>query len=234
MSSVKFTNWLFATSGASSLQVITLDLPNPEWHPATQPFRVNSSLAYTFVSSPGSLSTVSNVGANSNNDVTGLIYTPNLATDSQCRNITAPYVPQNVTRRANLPPTDYDLIGVAPWVTPECSLEYMVSARGSPIRGFLFFLPGTTGTPPGGNDQQWNIPNGGNWKGDNGFPVYAINGLSATYLMNASALYSGNMTDVPFGHQLTELYDPRDYVRLFADFNTGIYNSPLTCAYTVN
>jgi hypothetical protein len=36
-----------------------------------------------------------------------------------------------------------------------------------------------------------------------------------------SALYSGNMTNVPHGHDLTELYDSRQYVRLFVDIDTG-------------
>lgn len=57
---------------------------------------------------------------------------------------------------------------------------------------------------------------------------------SGTTLMDASARYSGNMTDVPNGHELTEYYDSRDYVRLYVDIDTGMSPPYLhACAETV-
>ena len=185
---------------------------------------VNAELSFTFNSS-FDIRTISSRGASSGNDVTGLLYVPTLDDSSPCINATEPYIPQNVTRRANLPPDDYNLVALAPWVSGECSLEYMEVARQDPTKAILFFLPGTSGVPPESSDPQWDIARAGvdNWKAQNGFPVYAVNGQSGATLMNASAAYSGNMTDVPNGHLFTEYYPSRDYVRLHADINTGMY-----------
>ncbi|KXT08396.1 hypothetical protein AC579_7312 [Pseudocercospora musae] len=223
MSGYLFTKWLY-NSGAQSLQVVTLCIPNPEWQgfgTDDQTTRVNASLSFNYLTS-FNIRTLSTQSANNGNDVTGLMYVPDLPPDSACVNASRPYVPQNVTRQANLPNTDYDLIAMVPWVTPQCSLEYMEAARLDPVRGMVFFLPGNnTGTPADAKDDIWHIPDAGNWKQKNGFPVYAINGDSGAILLNASAEYSGNMTDVPYGHQLTEFYDSRDYVRLYIDIDTG-------------
>lgn len=225
MASFVFTEWYsnWHDAGAQSLQVITLTIPNPEWQGwggDDQATRVNASISFTYLSS-FDIRTLSSRSANSG-DITGLLYIPDIAPDSPCRNTTAPYIPQNATRKENLPMTDYNLVAMAPWVTPECSLEYMEGARMDPITAFLFFLPGNdTDTPPAADSDRWDIPGSDNWKSRNGFPVYAINGQSGAVLMNASASYSGNMTDVPNGHLLTEFYDSRDYVRLWVDINTG-------------
>lgn len=86
----------------------------------------------------------------------------------------------------------------------------------------MFYLPDNQTTmPPMADDGVWDLGDGGSWKSQNKYPVYALPGASGALLMQQSALYSGNMTNVPFGHQLTEIYDPRDYVRLYVDINTG-------------
>ena len=56
---------------------------------------------------------------------------------------------------------------------------------------------------------------------NNGYGVYAVPGAVGVELMNQLSLYSGNMTDVPNGSQLTEMYDPRDFVRLFSIISIG-------------
>ena len=101
-------------------------------------------------------------------------------------------------------------------------LKYLNAVQDDPVRGFLFFLPdNSTETPPTDDSTTWNLGDDGQWKNDYRFPVYAIPGSGGDILMRASAQYSGNMTDVPHGHALTEVYDSRDYVRLFADVNTS-------------
>lgn len=218
------TDWLY-TSGAQSLEVVTLAVPNPEWinfDSSNRPERVNDSLGFHFITS-FNIRTLSPDGANRANDITGFLYVPDIESTDPCVNASVPYIPQNATRQANLPQTDYDLIAIAPWFDPQCSLKFMEAARADPTRGFLFFRPGnSTATPSDRNDEQWNIPGAGNWKSHNGFPVYAIPGQSGGILLEATAQYSGNMTDVPNGHELTGYFNPRDYVRLYADINTGM------------
>jgi hypothetical protein len=211
-------------TGAQSLQVVTLDLSNPDYDPAVSGTskRINSTYSFSYVTS-FNLRTLSTNGASPGADITGLLYVPDLDKGSNCINASAPYVPTNVTRRTNLPDEDYDLIAIAPWLSPECVQEYFEAARDAPARGFLFFLPGdnTTNTPPEVNDAVWGLGDGGSWKRQNEFPVIAIPGVSAQILLAASAQYSKNMTDVPYGHILTEYYDSRDYVRLYVDIDTA-------------
>ncbi|CAK3946896.1 RING finger membrane [Lecanosticta acicola] len=218
--------------GAQSVQVITLQIPNPEWaqgYSTNEGHRItNSSLGYNFLTN-FDIRTLSTTGAQSGNDVTGLLYVPNLDSDDPCLNASAPYIPQNATRRSNLPATDYDLIALAPWLNSTCSLSFMTSARQYPTRGFLFYIPDSgTNAPPEPGDPMWDTGDGGKWKQENGWPVYALPGQDGAWLMGNSSLYSGNMTDVPHGHALTEIFgDSRDYVRLFVDIDTGSGSSSL-------
>lgn len=133
-------------------------------------------------------------------------------------------MPANVTRQQTLPATDYDLVAIAPWLSPTCVVEYLTAARHAPTRAFIFFLTGanySTTVPPEADSAVWALGDGGAWKDDNLYPVYAIPGADAATLLAASALYSKNTTEVPFGHELAEIYDPRNYVRLFLEIDTG-------------
>ncbi|KAF2768857.1 hypothetical protein EJ03DRAFT_112939 [Teratosphaeria nubilosa] len=207
---------------AQSLEVVTYDLPDPDVDPNRREARINSSISFFYLTT-GNIRTLSTNGASPGHDVTGLLYTPDVDPDSTCYNTSARYLPVNVTRQSNLPNEDYNLIGIAPWTTPDCVQQYFAAARDDPIRGFLWFLPGdnTSNTPPEVNSPTWTLGDGGTWKTQNNYPVYAIDGVSAKALVTASADYSQNMTDVPYGHLLTETYDPRDYVRLYLDIDTA-------------
>ncbi|KAH9826332.1 Ring finger domain [Teratosphaeria destructans] len=209
-------------AAAQSLQVVTYDLPDPDVDPDRREAPVNSSISF-FYRTTGNIRTLSTNGAAPGHHVTGLLYTPDLGPHSPCDNITARDLPVNVTRQANLPNEDYNLIAIAPWTTPQCVQQYFAAARDDPVRGFLWFLPGdnTSNTPPEVNSETWTLGDGGTWKTQNNYPVYAIDGVSAKALVAASADYSRNMTDVPYGHLLTEMYDPRDYVRLYLDIDTA-------------
>ncbi|KAK0268107.1 hypothetical protein LTR91_016716 [Friedmanniomyces endolithicus] len=217
---------------ATSLQVITLDLPNPDYaNPESSSYaRVNSSLAFEYLTT-FDIRTLSTNGIASGDDVAGLLYTPDLLPTSECINASAPYVPANATRLANLPNTDYDLVAIAPWVSPQCVQEYLSSAREVEglVRGFLFYLPSDNGTetPPEVNSQVWGLGDGGSWKRDNNYPVYALPGASAGILMEASALYSRNISELPYGNLLVEKYNSTDYVRLLVDIGTAGSGSPL-------
>lgn len=67
----------------------------------------------------------------------------------------------------------------------------------------------------------WRLNDGGAWKSQNKFPVYAVPGQTGAVMMHHLGKYSGNMTDVENGHLLTEIYDSRDYVRMYTEIATS-------------
>lgn len=147
---------------------------------------------------------------------------PDLGRHDPCFETSQDYIPVNVTRRANLPPTDFTLIALAPWISAECTKSYLATARMDPARAFLFYLPNNgTSQPPLVNSPSWGLRDGGAWKTETPFPVYALSSNVGAQLMHQSSLYSGNMTSVPHGHDVSEMLgiDPRDYVRLYTQIN---------------
>jgi hypothetical protein len=154
--------------------------------------------------------------------VKGLLYVPELRNSDSCFNITKTYFPHNVTRRSGLPDSGFPLVAVAPWISINCTSSYLAAARVDPVTAFFFYKPDNgTVEPPPADDPGWSLQDGGRWKSENDFGVYAVPGALGATLMTQLSLYSGNMTDVPNGAKLTEMYDPRDYIRLFAMVNFG-------------
>jgi hypothetical protein len=150
---------------------------------------------------------------------------PDLSPDDPCANISQSYVPSNVTRQANLPPTDFTLIAVAPWINPECTISYLLSAQLDPIRAFIFYLPDNATTqPPSPTSDVWDLGDSDHWKKSNQYPVYAIPGAVGAEVVRQLSLYSGNMTDVPNGHLITQLpdIDVRDYVRVYGEISVSV------------
>lgn len=70
--------------------------------------------------------------------------------------------------------------------------------------------------PPPVSDPIWSLNDGGQWKDENQFPIYAIPGQTGALLLDQLAQYSGNMSSAPFGDRLVQVYDPADSVRLFS------------------
>lgn len=99
--------------------------------------------------------------------------------------------------------------------------------RSDQVRGAVFFQPGNDSQqPPPVSDQIWSLHDGGQWKSANGYPVYAIPGMLGAFLLDELAQYSGNMSEVPYGDQLVQIYDSHDTIRLYArmdlDTTSGI------------
>ena len=89
-------------------------------------------------------------------------------------------------------------------------------------QAFLFYLTdNSTGIPPVANDQAWSIGDGGRWKSNNRFPVYAIPSAVGFDLMSRLAEYSGNVTEVPNGRELIDQLPSTDYIRLAAEISIG-------------
>lgn len=92
------------------------------------------------------------------------------------------------------------------------------------MRGIIFYLPNNgTSQPPPISSSVWDLGDGGSWKSSHGYPAYAVPSNIGHEMMYQSSLYSGNMTSVPYGHQISELpgIDPRDYVRIYTELHVS-------------
>ncbi|KAI9682916.1 MAG: hypothetical protein M1829_006352 [Trizodia sp. TS-e1964] len=211
---------------AEKIDSFVLICPNLEWAQNFDDFdRVLPNISYTkFIDS--NIQTLSSSTISGGQDIYGFLYVPDLLPNDPCTNLSSRYVPSNVTRQANLPRTDYDLVALAPWINPQCTLSYLEAARGDPVRAFIFYLTDlSVSQTPAVNDPVWSLNDGGEWKLGNPYPVIAVPGSVGNDLMTHLSFYSGNMSDVEYGHSLTEIYDSRDYARIYVEIGTGSKNT---------
>ncbi|KAF8847437.1 hypothetical protein BDZ45DRAFT_754888 [Acephala macrosclerotiorum] len=210
----------------------TFDLlfPNEEWSSTATDAQLNNVVSQLrpnisfYQRINDNLRTLSTHNADRDGTISGFLYVPDINKNDGCYELSKDYIPANVTRQANLPPTDFTLIALAPWINAECTLAWMRAAREDPARGFLFYLPdNSTAQPPDPSDDVWDLSDGDAWKTKDQYPVYVIPGALGLGLMEHLALYSGNMTSVPWGHEISELpgIDPRDYVRLYTELSVA-------------
>ncbi|KAF2006720.1 hypothetical protein P154DRAFT_529735 [Amniculicola lignicola CBS 123094] len=206
---------------AQSVGVFTIEFPDPRLDVFNDKFVTlgsNISFQYPITSNVRTLSTK---GVERGSDPYGILYVPSLST-GDCQKSEAAHVPANATRLRNLPQdVDYALVAFAPWFSPTCMLEYFRSARNSPVKAFLVYQPGDSAAmPPIMKDDSWLLGDGGAWQTDNTFPTYALAPISGTIIMDQLSKYSGNVSDAPNGKELSELFKPSDYIRLWATVNT--------------
>ncbi|ESZ99044.1 hypothetical protein SBOR_0578 [Sclerotinia borealis F-4128] len=212
----------------NELDNFVLLFPNEEWSDIATDDQLTSvisqlspNVSYAeFISD--NLQTLSTHNADASGVIGGFLYVPDLDQKHTCYNISEQYVPSNVTRRANLPATDFTLIALAPWISIECTKGYLAAARQDPVRAFIFYQPDNSTTqPPPISSEEWALEDGGSWKTTNKYPVYAIPGSVGARMMREISLYSGNLTDVPYGHELSTFpgVDPRDYVRVYTQLS---------------
>lgn len=143
---------------------------------------------------------------------------PDLKPGNPCQNVVDTIVPSNATRQNNLPPSNYNTIALAPWLGKECSAAYLDAAHYDPIRAFIFYLPdGSEAPPPPADDDVWQLDGSGSWKDQHKYPVYVVPGAEGARMMHQLSLYSGDMSQVPFGSNISDIYrlDPHDYVRVW-------------------
>ncbi|RFU25745.1 hypothetical protein B7463_g10591, partial [Scytalidium lignicola] len=208
--------------------------PNDEWSDSSTDAdldhivaRLRPEISYAQIITDN-LRTLSTHNADPSGQISGFLYVPDLNQNDPCQNVSIDYIPGNVTRRANLPPTDFTLIAIAPWINAECTQSFLASARADLARGFLFFQPDNgTDQPPPVSSPVWGLHDGGRWKMETDFPVYAVPGSTGAHMLYESSLYSGNLTDIPFGHDISELpgIDPRDYVRIYTELGLSSSSS---------
>lgn len=158
---------------------------------------------------------------NGGGDIEGLLYVPDLLPSDPCVAISAQYIPSNVTRLSDLPATQYLYVAIAPWISAPCTLSYLAAAKG--VTAFMFYQPDNgSSTPPPVSDPSWDLGDGGRWKAQNKFPVYAVPGLEGAIIIQELAQYNGNSSN-PLVREILayEQFDQRDYVRLYTSFGTS-------------
>src|SRR5947209_8048482 len=101
-------------SGNHSSMGCVFEYDNPI---ADQNYQTNISFSLENWSSVQTLSANTNPGGTS--EIKGLLYVPTLLRSDPCINITAPYIPHNVTRKTDFPSYQdaVPLVTVAPWVS---------------------------------------------------------------------------------------------------------------------
>ncbi len=141
-------------------------------------------------------------------------------------NASKQYIPNNVTRRRNFPTANTFVIALIPWISQNCTSSYLSAARSLNPQALIAYLPNNqSDIPPPANDPVWAMGDGGQWKSDNRYPVYAVPGASGNILMRALGQYSGNVTSVPNGAVIAESYNYPDYVRLYVTVGTSSASS---------
>ncbi|KAI8950560.1 hypothetical protein F4801DRAFT_548254 [Xylaria longipes] len=152
--------------------------------------------------------------------IQGLLYVPDLDDDDSCLELSNQYIPENATRQADLPPTDYILIALVPWININCTESFLAAAALDPMHAMLVYRPDDEdGPPPDPESDLWNLEAG--WKQNTHFPVYAVSSGSGGRMMQQLSLYSGRLSDVPFADEINRTYspNPEDYVRVWTQLS---------------
>ncbi|KAI0550437.1 hypothetical protein F4679DRAFT_542378 [Xylaria curta] len=152
--------------------------------------------------------------------IQGLVYVPDLDEDDSCFELSSQYVPENATRQADLPPTDYILIALVPWINDNCTKSFLAAASMDPLHAMLVYRPDDEdGPPPDAGSDLWNLQAG--WKQNNHFPIYAVSSGFGQRMMQQLSLYSGTLSEVPFADKINQTYspNPEDYVRVWTQLS---------------
>ena len=180
---------------------------------SVNPVQLDDDISFEYLTSIWTLSDRSIPGE----QISGLMHTPSVTSELCAQAELEAGVPANTTRSPNLPSGKYRYVALAPWLSTDCVQEYLSSARSVNTEAFLFYLPGGDAEdPPDPDSSDWELGDDGDWMTENDFPIFALTGQAGELLDSKSANYSGDMLEVPNGSELAQLYDSRDYVRLFA------------------
>lgn len=208
-------------TGAQSIDAFVLAFSDPALHaPKPQRTRVNASISFEILDDDH-IRTLSTNTVSDGGDVEGLLYVPDLDPSDPCVNASDLYIPSNATRKGNLPSEQYLYVAFAPWISAPCVKSYLAASGGA--RAFLTYLPDFgIGTPPLANNETWDLHDGGQWKSQNKFPVYALPGSEGQALMQQMGQFSGVSSNLKIeGILAQEQFDPADYVRLYTTFGTS-------------
>jgi hypothetical protein len=206
---------------------VAVVVPNPQYNPYESPMLVNGSIGFMYENP--AITTLSANNPGKQDKISGLLYVPSFPPHSLCFNETKQYVPENVTHFSDLGGTGSAVVAVAPFTSIVCTEAYLAQMGQDDAQGVIFYQPGdSTNEPPPANDPSWSLHDDGAWLTQSQFPIYALPGSVGAFMMQSLAAYSGNITDEPYGPQLAEQYDVRDFIRLWTTIpvNNGTQGIP--------
>ncbi|KAJ5788616.1 hypothetical protein N7457_003606 [Penicillium paradoxum] len=183
---------------------------------------VEENVAYRFVLDR-KVQTISSNGLPDTGLVSGILFVPSLEPHDPCYKITDSSVPSNVTRYEDVSDFGYPLVGLAPWVSAECSLSFLDAAQKVGTQAMIFFQPSSNDTeiPPDSNSSLWTIDKEEEWRVDNHYPVYAIPGPAGISLINDLSWYSDNTVGTKRDSSTEGFAMQSENQRLFARIENG-------------
>lgn len=108
-------------------------------------------------------------------------------------------------------PLGFNLIAMIPITA--CTSDYLMQAKRDQAEvAVLYNYTSMSNMPSSSLTNTFSVFNN---------PIYGITSDDASPLLQNMVNYAGNMSSVPFGSNLTALYDPLDYVRLTLTIDTG-------------
>lgn len=161
--------------------------------------------------------------------IQGLLYVPDVISVPSCDVQQYDSIPRNVTRRKDLPPANFNLIAIAPWFSSDCTQAYLNSALQSPTKAFIFYKPNnSTNKPQDGDSPVWNLGDGGAWRSNHHFPIFALPGREGQKIITQLSLYSGAISQVPHGEEIQRLYNVHwtTYLRIWTKLTVDKPSSP--------
>ncbi len=169
----------------------------------------------------GDMQTLSTQNAPKDGPVQGILFVPSLELNDPCNNITAPYIPANVTRYQDVSSHGYQTIGLAPWITSNCSKPFLDASSRVGTEALVFFLPvRDDAKPPPPDDPTWLLSGGTSLESDYPYPVYAIPGSAGVTLFEQLSRYPSNET-FPQSQQNASSRGDGGYVRLYTFIDLG-------------
>ncbi|KAJ5586823.1 uncharacterized protein N7459_002588 [Penicillium hispanicum] len=152
---------------------------------------VSENVGFRFVLDR-TVQTLSGSGLPDSGSLSGLLFVPGLAPHDPCNAILDSFIPSNVTRHEDVSEFGYSLIGLAPWISPDCTQSFLAASRQAGSGALVFYQPSSdeTGIPPPPNDKRWDLNDGYKWRMDNNYPIYAIPGPAGKTLMRELSWFS--------------------------------------------